>query len=91
MRSHDYQSSNVNELLVNNVTLLPTQMLRNTIQDSNGQILTGQIWRQHHGFLKNLPFHTNIPRMEEIAGALQGALGQDRLEKSFIEVLLVSK
>ena len=92
MPSDDYQSCNIsiNNVLAVFVTLLSIQMLCNTVRDSNGEILTGQIWRQRHGFFKNLPFYSNIPRMEDMSAALLGALGGNRLENPFIDVLLVS-
>ena len=65
-------------------------MFSNTIRDSTGEILTGKIWRKHHGFLKDLPFYSNIPRMDEMAPSLLGALGEHRLEKVCVEVLVVS-
>lgn len=66
-------------------------MFPNTIKDSNGQILTGKLWRKRHGFLKDLPFHSNVPRMEEMAESLLEALRKAGSEKSRMDVLVVSK
>ena len=68
-----------------------SRMFPNTIKDSNEKILTSKIWRKCHAFFKDLPFYSNIPQMEEMAGLLIGALGPDRLEKSCMEVLVVSE
>ena len=63
-------------------------MFPNTIKDSTGKILTGKIWRKRHGFFKDLPFYSNIPRMDEMAVSLLGALGEDGLEKFWVAVLV---
>jgi hypothetical protein len=46
----------------------------NTIIQSNGDILTGKAWRKQHPHFHRLPFYTNIPSMDEMAGPLQTAL-----------------
>ena len=66
-------------------------MFPNTVRDSTGEILTGKIWRKCHGFFKDLPFYSNIPRMDEMAVSLLGALSEDGLEKFWVAVLVVSK
>lgn len=66
-------------------------MFQNTIKDSTGEILTGRIWRKHHGFFKRLPFYSNIPRMDEMAVSLLEAFNGDGLEKFCVAVLVVSK
>lgn len=59
----------------------------NTIQLSNGQILTGRLWRNQHPFFKNLPFFSDIPRKDEMAGPLEAAFNDDG--KSYYKELLV--
>jgi hypothetical protein len=66
-------------------------MFSNTVKDSTGEILTGKIWRKHHGFLKDLPFYSNVPRMDEMALSLLEALSEYGLEKFCVAVLMVSK
>jgi hypothetical protein len=66
-------------------------MFENTVKDSFGTILTGKIWRKQHGFFKDLPFYSNIPRMDEMDVSLLGALGQHGSEKFCTKVLVVSK
>lgn len=65
--------------------------LLNTVEHSNGEILTGKLWRTCHAFFNDLPFYSNIPRMEEIASPLQKALGEDDLEGCYRELLVVSR
>jgi hypothetical protein len=66
-------------------------MFPNTIKDSTGEILTGKLWRKRHGFFKTLPFYSNIPRMEDMATSLQGALGQHRSDIACVAAFVVSK
>jgi hypothetical protein len=49
-------------------------LLKNTVK-ANDEIITGKIWRMDHPFFANLPFYTNILRMDEIEGSLQKGLG----------------
>jgi hypothetical protein len=65
--------------------------IRNTIKDSNGQILTGRLWRKGHPSFNNLPFYTGILRNEELAEPLQKALETLHLEGSFAVSLVVRK
>jgi hypothetical protein len=67
-----------------------SEMLLNTIRDSDGEIVTGKTWRKRHGFIKDLPFYSDIPRMEDMAASLQGALSQPTLETSGMPLLVVS-
>ena len=46
----------------------------NTIIRRNSEILTGKVWCKQHPHFYCLPFYTNIPRMDEMAGPLQTAL-----------------
>jgi hypothetical protein len=61
----------------------------NKIRLSNGDILTGRLWRNGHSFFKDLPFYSSIPRMDEMAGPLEAALDDGR-ESSYKGVLVVS-
>ena len=49
-------------------------MLSNTVKHSSGEVLTGKLWRKDHAFFKDLPFYSNIPRMEEMGGPLEDGL-----------------
>jgi hypothetical protein len=61
----------------------------NTIRNSNGDIVTGKLWRKDHLFFKNLPFYTDIPRMDEIAAPLEKALGEGSQEGFYGPLLVV--
>ena len=50
-------------------------MQKNTVRTATGAILTGQLWRKDQEFVQQLPFYSNLPRMEEMAGPLEGAFG----------------
>lgn len=63
----------------------------NFTKSSEGDILTGKLWRKNHGFFRDLPFYCNIPRMEEIEGPLQEALSLGKVEEWRIQLLEVSK
>ena len=66
--------------------------IHNTIIHSSGEILTGRLWREdHHSFFNNLPFYTNIPRMDDMASPLMGALDNDggRCQKALLAVCLL--
>lgn len=62
---------------------------QNTIKNSNGEILTGKLWRKSHRFFADLPFYTEIPRMDEIAGPLQSALSEVGQEGCYMATLVV--
>jgi len=59
---------------------------KNTVKHSNGEILTGQLWRKDHPFFKHLPFYSNLPRMDELVGPLEGGFGHS---ERFIKPLLI--
>ena len=42
----------------------------------NDEILMGKLWRGLHPSFKELPFYTEIPRMDEMSRPLQIALGE---------------
>jgi hypothetical protein len=63
--------------------------IQHKTRDSNGEILTGRLWRKNHSFFKNLPFYSDIPRTDEIASTLQNALGERSLEGCYGALLLV--
>jgi hypothetical protein len=61
----------------------------NTILNSNGEILTGKLWRKGHSFFNALPFYSNIPRMEEMVEPLKITLSEDGKQGCFYELLVV--
>jgi hypothetical protein len=63
--------------------------LKNTVKCSNGEILTGRLWRKDHPFFNDLPFYSNIPRLDEIAGPLEKAFGGGNLEGCYRGLLVV--
>jgi hypothetical protein len=65
-------------------------LLPNTTKHSSGEILTGKLWRMDHPFFHQLPFHSDIPRMEELARPLGYALGESQEEGCFMPLLVVS-
>jgi hypothetical protein len=65
---------------------VPKMVLMNTVKHSNGEILTGRLWRKSHTFFDNLPFYSNIPRIDEMAATLEQGLG----EGGFQTLLIVS-
>jgi hypothetical protein len=44
----------------------------NAIVHSNGEILTGRLWREGHPYFKELPFHSDIARLDEMVGPMYG-------------------
>lgn len=46
----------------------------NTVFTSNGEILTGRLWRKSHSHFKNLPFYSNVPRMDDMVVPLEDAV-----------------
>ena len=63
--------------------------IQNTIKDSNGDILTGRLWRKNHSFFNDLPFYTSILGMEEISGPLEKAFGDVSHSGSYGSLLVV--
>jgi hypothetical protein len=59
-----------------------------TTRTSNGEILTGKHWQKNLSYFDNLPFYSNIPRMDDIAESLVGALKEDDLTR-YCNTLLV--
>jgi hypothetical protein len=59
-----------------------------TSRNSNGEILTGKLWRKELSYFNNLPFHSNIPRMDDISESLRVALEKGG-EEEFCNVLLL--
>jgi len=55
----------------------------------DGQILTGRLWRKRHFFFNDLPFYSNITRMDDMAGPIQKALG-DGMERYYSALMVVS-
>jgi hypothetical protein len=62
---------------------------QNTVEHSNGEILTGRLWRKHHSFFNDLPFYSNIPRKDDIADSLREAFGEAAKEEGCYRALLV--
>ena len=60
----------------------------NTVQHSD-EILTGKLWRQNHSFFKQLPFYSNIPRIEEMAKSLEMALPEGGLGGYYKALLII--
>ena len=60
-----------------------------TIKNSNGEILTGKMWRKDLSFFNRLPFYTNIANMDDLALSLRGALQEDVREGTFEALLVV--
>jgi hypothetical protein len=60
-----------------------------TVKDFSGNILTGKLWRKRHRFFNDLPFYSNIPRMDEMAGALLEAFGHQGLDNFCMDLLVV--
>jgi hypothetical protein len=62
----------------------------NTILLPNGEILTGRLWRKGHSFFNDLPFFSDIPRMDKMVGPLDAAF-EDGKESSYKGLLVVSE
>ena len=58
----------------------------NTVRHTNGEILTGRLWRKSHTFFNDLSFYTDVPRTDDIGSFLEEELG----EGSFEALLIVS-
>ena len=65
--------------------------IQQTVKDSNGELLTGRRWRMNHPFFNTLPFYSDIPGMDDIAGPLQKALGERSVVGSFGALLVVRR
>ena len=63
--------------------VIPGSTMMNTVK--NGETLTGRLWWKNHSFFNDLPFYSNIPRMDDIAIPLQQALS----ESSYYFLLIV--
>jgi hypothetical protein len=42
----------------------------NIVVHSNGEVLTGRLWRKDHAFLHTLPFYSNIAKVDDLAALL---------------------
>lgn len=58
----------------------------NTIKHSSGEILTGKLWRRDNPLFNRLPFHSDIPGVNEIGGWLEEALSQKEGYKAILVV-----
>jgi hypothetical protein len=61
----------------------------NTVIQTNGEILTGKLWRRQHSHFNGLPFYSNIPRMDEMAGPLKTVFSDRPENQSFCALLVV--
>ena len=57
--------------------LLSPMSTQNTVEQSNGDLLTGKLWRSSHPFLPTLPFYSNIASMDDIGEELEGFLSHE--------------
>ena len=55
----------------------------------NDEILMGKLWRELHPSFKDLPFYTEIPRMDKMSGPLQIALGEGCWDACYRSMLVV--
>jgi hypothetical protein len=62
----------------------------NTVSNSNGEILTGRLWRKNHQFFTKLPFYCNVLRMDDVAKALGRVFGDSVEEECYKALLIVS-
>ena len=69
--------------------VLSTMSLQNIVRDSNGEILTGKLWRRQHLFFNELPFYSSIPRKDELEGSLKEALREVGQVGFYAKLLLV--
>jgi hypothetical protein len=63
---------------------------QNTTKHSSGAILTGRLWRKDNAIFNDLPFYTDITRMDDMAEALQEALNNGSGSRSYVALLIVS-
>jgi hypothetical protein len=63
---------------------------KNTIKHRNGQILTGKLWRKDHSLFLDLPFYSNVLRMDDLEETLQKGMGEVNKEGHCVPFMLVS-
>lgn len=70
---------------------MDTLVQTNTVIHLNGEILTGKLWRKSHSFFNDLPFYSNIPRMEGLVGPLanDGSASEEVENRHFLVLLRV--
>ena len=76
-------------LRIQQISLSTTMLLSdatNTVQQSNGELLTGNIWRKEHPFINDLPFYSNIIRADDIGAALREWTSPEEWYGSFLVV-----
>jgi hypothetical protein len=49
----------------------------NTVKLPTGELLTGKLWRKDHPIFNDLPFYSNIPRIDDIGDALGGSISAE--------------
>jgi hypothetical protein len=65
--------------------------ITNIVIHASGEILTGRLWRRDLSLFNSLPFYTDIPRMDEMAGPLEKALADINGKGPFFTLLLVRR
>jgi hypothetical protein len=63
--------------------------MNHTVKHSSGADLTGKLWRKDNPSFCDLPFYSNIPRMDEMAESLGVALCHGDGEELFKKLLIV--
>ena len=63
--------------------------MMNIVCDSNGEILTGKLWKKKYLAFYKMPFFSSIPTKDEMGGPLKEALVEVGQEGFFAELLIV--
>jgi hypothetical protein len=74
--------------IIHLIPAMSSSFRKNTVKHSSGVDLTGKLWRKEHPFFKDLPFYSNIPRMDDLAESLGTALCEGR-SGGFYNALLI--
>ena len=61
----------------------------NIVLDSNGEIITGKLWRKKYPAFNKMPFFSSIPLKDEMGRPLKEALAEVGQEGFFAELLIV--
>ena len=76
-------------LVTSQAVCLEMSLILHYFKYHNDEILTGKLWRELHPSFKELPFYTKIPRMDEMSGPLQIALGEGSQDARYWSMLVV--
>ena len=76
-------------LVTSQVVCLEMSLIPRYFKYHNDKILMGKLWRELHPSFKELPFYTEIPRMDEMSGPLQIALGEGSRDARYRSMLVV--